>query len=103
MWPAVIACRKSATKIGTDVDITISRGVPKVAYCKTPVASYVLHKNHVWKKLCGEYIFQNTFAALCKFYKIERLHRFLFYISNNLQKSTIKNTSRWLLWNGTML
>ena len=53
MWPDIIACRKYSTKIGTHVDITISRGVPKVAYCKTPVVSYALHKIMFGKKCAG--------------------------------------------------
>ena len=40
--------------------------------------------------------------TVCKFYKIDPLHRFLFYISNNLRTPALKNTSRWLLLNVTM-
>ena len=34
--------------------------------------------------------------TMCKFYKIDPFHRYLFYVSNDLRTPTLKNTSRWL-------
>ena len=86
-----------ATKNGASVQKEPSRGVLNFVYCKSPVISYILYKNHVWKKLQGNTSSEKLQYGLCMFYKIEPLYRFLFSISNNLRTSTLKNPSGWLL------
>ena len=82
---------------GASVQKEPSRGVLNFVYCKSPVISYILYKNHVWKKLQGNTSSEKLQHGLCMFYKIEPLYRFLFSISNNLRTSTLKNPSGWLL------
>lgn len=41
-------------------------------------------------------------SAVYNFYKLDPLHRFLFYVSNNSITPTLKNISRWLLLNIAM-
>ena len=82
---------------GASVQKEPSRGVLNFVYCKIPVISYILYKNHVWKKLQGNTSSEKLQYGLCMFYKIEPLYRFLFSISNNLRTSTLKNPSGWLL------
>ena len=51
-----------AIRNGASVQKEPSRGVPNFVYCRIPIISYVLYKNHVWKKIAEEYIFREVAA-----------------------------------------